>query len=308
MNVSDVPRQLSLWDLMPRIWSSKSVRPAPNPVLRGSLFGLIQKGKDETLKDYVVYKDKDMSVTYDGVALGQADLDVWLCLIQKVGQRFMDASTKTVALELRPSLFMREIGRTGGKSGRIGKNDREWLVKSLKRLTGIITIKTTDNRKGILGGLVKSAAWNDDQDRLVVEIDNTVGYLFSGGYSQMSLSVRKTLMGDDLSLWLQAFIASHRVAGSDLFYSLDVLIERCRSHCGETRKFKYRVTEKMQRLMTLSERQRGFYHWLWQGETLMVFFSERRFQLWIYDNPTVPVPALPEIQSKEENSAFLPLE
>jgi hypothetical protein len=75
MNPNDVPRQLSLWDLMPRIWSSKSVRPAPNPVLRGSLFGLIQRGKDEILKEYVVYKDKDMSVTYDGVALGQADLD-----------------------------------------------------------------------------------------------------------------------------------------------------------------------------------------------------------------------------------------
>jgi hypothetical protein len=215
----------------------------------------------------------------------------------------MDASTKTVALELRPSLFMREIGRTGGKSGRIGKNDREWLVKSLKRLTGIITIKTTDNRKGILGGLVKSAAWNDDQDRLVVEIDNTVGYLFSGGYSQLSLNVRKSLMGDDLSLWLQAFIASHRIAGSDLFYSLDVLIERCRSHCVATRKFKYRITEKMQRLMTLSEQQRGFYRWLWHNDTLMVFFSARRFQLWIYDNPHASVPTLPKMPLSDRDSA-----
>ena len=241
-----------------------------------------------------------MTVLYTGVALGQPDLDVWLCLIQKVGQKFMDPDMKTVTLELRPSQFMREIGRTGGESGRIGSSDRDWLVKSLLRLTGSIVIQSPDRKKGIMGRLVTRAAWNDDQDRLLVEIDNFVGYLFSSGYSQMNLGVRKTLMGDDLSLWLQAFISSHKKSG-EFFYSVETLMARCRSRTPEPRKFKYRVSEKMRRLMGLSPSERGFQRWLWDGDILRVFFSEIRCIRWLDEHPDVRLPR--EEQEKKVDTA-----
>ena len=288
LTLSDDPKtqivQRSLWEVMPHIWQSPNTRPAPNPVLRGSLFGLVKRGEAETLKNFCVFEGKDLSVYYDGVSLGQADMDVWLRLVQMVGQRFLDPATRTVTVEFRPSLFLREIGREGGSHGRIGSHDREWLVQALKRLTGVITIRTTDNRKGIMGGLIKSAAWNDDADRLVVEIDNTVGYLFTGGYSQINLDARKSLMGDDLALWLQAFIASHKGPKATFFYSIQTLMQRCRSKITEPRKFKYRLTEKMEKLMELKADIRGFHNWVMDGDILRVFFSEAHFEHWNYSN------------------------
>lgn len=275
--------QLSLWDVMPSIWQSKTIRPAPNPVLRGNLFGLVKRGSSETLKNFCVFQSKDIIVSYDGMALGQADLDVWLRLIQMVGQRFLDPLTKTVAVELRPSLFLREIGREGGTCGRTGKNDREWLVQALKRLTGVITIQTPDNKKGIMGGLIKTAAWNDEQNRLIVEIDNTIGYLFTGGYSQIILAARKELMGDDLALWLQAFIASHKGPTTSFFYNVTTLMERCRSKITEPRKFKYRLSEKMQKIMDLDPSIRGFHTWVMEGDVLRVFFTIPQFECWRHD-------------------------
>lgn len=272
--------QLSLWDVIPSIWQSKIMRPAPNPVLRGNLFGLVKRGSSDTLKNFCVFQNKDITVTYDGIALGQADLDVWLRLVQMVGQRFLDPLTKTVSVELRPSLFLREIGREGGTSGRTGKNDREWLVQALKRLTGIITIQTADNRKGVMGGLIKTAAWNDEQNRLIVEIDNTIGYLFTGGYSKITLAARKELMGDDLALWLQAFISSHKGPTTVFFYSIETLMQRCRSKIVDPRKFKYRLSEKMCKLMQLDPAIRGFHTWLMDGDILRVFFTIPQFECW----------------------------
>lgn len=270
MNRQQPPASLSMVN---HFWNLENMRPAPNPVLRGNLFGLTPRGSEEHLTDFTVFSDENMTITYDGYALGQADLDVWLRIIQIAGQRFIDSKPKTIAIEIKPSTFLKEIGREGGKSGRLGKNDREWLVRSLKRLCGVITLKTPDDKKGIIGGLIKTAAWNDDQDRLVIEIDNVIGYLFSAQYTLLSTRVRKQLIGDDLSLWLHAFIMAHKGPRSRFFYSVETLMVRCRSRIAEPRKFKYKVSQKMERLMELDPNIRGFHSWLWEKNILHVFYT-----------------------------------
>jgi len=266
---------------LPHFWKLENMRPAPNPALRGNLFGLTPRGSEEYLKDFQVYSDERMTVTYDGFALGQADLDVWLRIIQIAGQRFIDSKPKSIIIDIRPSEFLKEIGREGGKSGRLGKNDREWLVRSLKRLCGVITLRTPDDKKGIIGGLIKSAAWNDDQDRLIVEVDNVVGYLFSAQYTMLSTHVRKQLLGDDLSLWLHAFIMAHKAPRSRFFYNVETLMLRCRSRIAEPRKFKYKVTQKMERLMELDPKIRGFHSWLWEKNTLHVFYTKESAESYV---------------------------
>lgn len=268
-----------MWDIYPVIWNLKDMRPAPNPVLRGNLFGLVPRGKEEVLKNFLVFEDKRMTITYDGVALGQADLDVWLRLIQLAGQRFIDRAAKTIVVDIRPGEFLKEIGREGGKSGHLGKSDREWLVRSLKRLTGIITVKTPDDRKGLIGGLIKGVAWNDEQNRLLVEIDNFIGYLFSARYSLLNSKARKQLLGDDLALWLHAFITAHYGKNEEFFYSVDTLRQRCRSRIAENRKFKYAVGKKMEKLMALPRELRGFAGWSWDRDILHVYFNEKPEQL-----------------------------
>ena len=269
------PQLPSLWDISLPLWNIDRMRLAPNPALRGGLFGMAPRGEEELLKDYLVYEDANLVVTYTGVSLGQADLDVWMRIIQLVGQRFIDRSQKTVAVEITPSAFMRDIGRTGGRSGRIGNNDRDWLVKSLTRLTGAITIRTPDDKKGIVGNLVKGVAWNDEQNRLVVEVDNKIGYLFAARYTMLSSATRIALMGDDMALWLHAFIAAHRGSHgrSEFFYSVDTLREKSRSRIADRSKFKYFITQKMKKLMALPEEQRGFFSWEWENRyTLRVHY------------------------------------
>lgn len=266
----------SMWPVIRSLWNLDNMRIAPNPVLRGSLFGMVPRGSEEVLRDFKVYEDSRIVVTYDGAALGQADLDVWLRLIQIVGQRFVDRKTKSISIEIVPSVFLKEIGRTGGKCGRLGGNDREWLVKSLKRLAGVITVKTPNDRKGIIGSLVKGAAWNDEQDKIVVEIDNIVGYLFAAHYTMISTSARVQLLGDDMALWLHAFIGAHRSrSGGEFYYHVDTLRDKCRSKIADRHKFKYFVTQKMNKLMELPRGTRGFHSWEWEKRTILrVHFEE----------------------------------
>lgn len=255
--------------VLQQMWKLENLRIAPNPALRGSLFGMVPRGSEETLRDFVVYEDANVVVSYDGPALGQADLDVWLRLIQLVGQRFIDRKAKSFSIEITPSVFLKEIGRTGGKCGRLGNSDREWLVKSLKRLAGVVTVKTPNDRKGIMGSLVKGAAWNDDQDRLIIEVDNIIGYLFATNYTMLSTAARTQLMGDDMALWLHAYICAHKSKKGGFFQSIDTLREKSRSKIGERHKFKYFVTQKMNKLMELQPNIRGFHSWEWENKTVL---------------------------------------
>ena len=120
-------RQLNFWDILPVWWKSKKLRPAPNPTLRGSLFGLVKRGEETLLKDLVVYTDKNLEIVYNGPSLGQSDLDVWVYIMQTAGQRFLDPDVRELSLEFSITSFLNEIGRKGAHSG--GSN-KEWLLKS----------------------------------------------------------------------------------------------------------------------------------------------------------------------------------
>ena len=276
--------QISFLSVNPLHWVSDKKRPAPNPIIRGSLFGVLPKQQStQALSNFLVYEDKNIQINYTGPALGQADLDVWLNIVRKIGPRFAEGDKNSV-LEFTPGSFLREIGRTGGVHKRLGKNDRDWLYASLVKLTGTITIATTDAKRGITGGLIRRVAWNDDADKILVDVDNTFGPLFAGGYTCLNPYVRSELKGDDLALWLYAFINSHSCPHAEFFYGLETLMERSRTRIEEPRKFKYRVAQKMKKLMALSQEERGFYDWLWDipGTVLRVFFSEVQMHKYRY--------------------------
>lgn len=271
------------------LWKSKSLRPAPNPVLRGGLFGVSRRGSSAQVKDYLVYEDKNIIITYDGWELGQPDLDVWLALVQKAGQRFLDQTVRSITVELTPSEFLREIGRMGGKHERIGRADRDWLVDSLKRLKGVITIKTPDDKKGRMGGLIDDVYWNDDRNRIVVEVNNIIGYLFAGGYSCINMDVRKKLMGDDLSLWLHNFITSHKSHGtSGMFYSLQKIQEKCRSTMKEMRYFRHLLLKKMERIMQTKTSEDFYEYEVTKDNILWAFYSKSQYFKWCSENGENP--------------------
>lgn len=283
--------QMPFLSVNPMHWISDTKRPAPNPVIRGSLFGILPKQQAaQGLSNFLVYEDKNFQISYTGQALGQADLDVWLNIVRKIGQSFAEGDKSTI-LEFTPSSFLKEIGRTGGVHKRLGRNDRDWLYASLVKLTGTITISTPDAKRGITGGLIRRVAWNDDADKILVDVDNTFGPLFVGGYTCLNPYVRAELKGDDLALWLYAFINSHSGPHTEFFYGLETLMERSRTKIEEPRKFKYRVAQKMKKLMELSKEERGFYDWLWEpGNVLRVFFSEAQMHKWKYQNTLSETP------------------
>lgn len=267
--------QKNFWEILPSFWNSQRLRPIPSPTVRGSLFGLIKRGRHEVLENLEVYSDKNIIITYSGMSLGQADLDVWMYILQKAGQRFTDPSVTYLSLEFQITQFLTAIGRKGGKSGRPGGRDKEWLLESLHRISsGTITVKTPSNERGIVGSLITQAYWDVSKNKLIVDVNSKLGYLFSAKPTLLSVDVRTSLIGDDLALWLYNFITSHKDPYNNMIYGIDTIMKRCRTQTKEHRKFKHRLAEKMERLMAIDEKDRNFHSWVIDGNNLVIFFSK----------------------------------
>lgn len=264
------------------VWDSSHLKPAPNCALRGSLFGIVEK-KAAPFKNKLVYEDDELTIHYDGPQLGQCDFDVWLQIIHLAGRRLFESDGKTIQLSFNPTTFMRSINRVYGERKQIGRNDREWLVASLRRLKGTFTFQNKKYPKGKMASLIHDVEWDDRERNLEVEVNRSIGWLFFRGSTFLSMKTRKALVTDELALWLYSFILSCKTGRGDrhFFYSIEKLRAMSRTSISskDVRKFKYKVGSKMKKIMKIKSDD-DFYHWRWERNVLHVFYCQDQYVTW----------------------------
>jgi hypothetical protein len=253
------------------------LNPAPNVALRGPLFGVMPKGVEKIVKK--IYEDKEYTVRYAGEPLSQADFDVWMELLRRTVVDLKKSGERIVFIEVVPSEFMASIGRVGGKRKNLGKNDRDWLLNSLRKLKGTLTITTPTFSKGWMTSPVHDVEWNDYKIR--IEVNRSIAWLFLAGVTYLDGKTNRALGRDELARWLANYIASHHdeKVGRHLFNTLETLRIKCGSAYPEKelRKLKCQLNKKLVKLGKIRAQIR-FHSWDWDGDVLHVFYNANQLK------------------------------
>lgn len=209
----------------------------PKQMMRSSLFTPISRGRRKYINDMEVATFKEGSVSYTGVQLDQADLDVLLAIIQLLSNFSTSGNVVKMSeitdekgrveysrIKCSSHSFLKLIGRA------TGRENHKWLWKSLQRLTGEldVVIKGHHFAGGILGKRAKEAKSRE----LMIDINQDFVKLFSDGeFSFIDMKVRLELKGD-FTKWLQAFVSTHTGVSS---YSAEKLMDISESSSNSTR-------------------------------------------------------------------------
>lgn len=222
--------QLSL-DLWP-----DAVRGVPNAVLRGALFSVSQRR---------AWADRELLASVDGIEIrfkgqrfNQTDLDLWemlahLARLQPLGDK----------IDFTANAILKALGRGTGKT------QHKQLHEELVRLrAGTAEITWTKEKKTFVGGLIKSAARDDETGRYVVELDKKMFTLYETGYSHVDFSQRQALGNNNLSKWLHGFYSSH---AAPLPYKVQTIKTLCGSTSKDLRDFRRMLKKALDDLVTV---------------------------------------------------------
>lgn len=184
----------------------KEVRVAPNAINRSSIFGVVRRGKRKRLKNIVLATIGETEIAFSGVALDQADKDVWLELIHRAKDGFIKAKKEQKSIEVKFSVrdFLRSIDRT--ESGA----SQSWLMASIERLSEArIKIKYKD--LVYKGPLIVREIQNLETKEVILDIDKAIGELFTQRtITKVGWRTRLSLGSRDIAKWLYDYIQSHR--------------------------------------------------------------------------------------------------
>ncbi|MBO4714373.1 MAG: hypothetical protein J5615_10930 [Fibrobacter sp.] len=184
------PVQLPLWP--------EPVRAVPNGFLRSALFGAIRKGRRHYLDGEQLAALSGVAIRYTGERLDQGDLDVWEGVLHAVRMQSLGSQCRVTSYTL-----LKLIGKTDS-----GKN-RELLHKRITRLRAN-AVEVQQGRYRYIGGLIASAAKDEDTQEWVIELDAKLQPLFAHDqFTQIQWSVRLALAGQPLAQWLHGFFSSH---------------------------------------------------------------------------------------------------
>ncbi len=200
-----------------------AVRAVPNGFLRSALFGAIAKGKRRYIDGEQLASLDGIEICYTGQRLDQGDLDVWESVLHTV--RLQDLGSQC---RLTSYALLKLMGKTD-----TGKN-RATLNKRITRLVAsALTVK--QGRYTYIGGLIRSAAKDEETQEWVIELDEKLRPLFAADqFTQVEWAVRHALDGKPLAQWLHGFYASH---ATPFPIKVETLHRLCGSEAGEMWKF-----------------------------------------------------------------------
>jgi len=184
----------------------KEVRVAPNAINRSSIFGVVKRGKRKRLKNVVLATIGETEISFSGVALDQADKDVFYELLHRAKNGFINATKEQKAIEVRFSTrdFLRSIDRS--ESGA----SQRWLRDSIERLSEA-RIKIRYKNLIYKGPLIVREIENIDTKDIILDIDKAIGELFTQRtITKVGWRTRLALGSKDTTKWLYDYIMSHR--------------------------------------------------------------------------------------------------
>ncbi|TXH60427.1 MAG: hypothetical protein E6Q84_04675 [Thiothrix sp.] len=212
--------QLPLWP--------EPMRGVPNGILRSALFGAIKRGKRRYVERVAIASIDGVSITYSGPRLDQSDLDVWEGALHLA--RLIPLGDK---IEFTEKGFLRLIGRGGVGGENIGKSDREWLRKSLTRLSAN-NVELTQGPYGYGGSLIDEYFRDESTGRYILILNPRLKAMFGrDGWTQVDWSIRQALRGHPLAQWLHGFYSTH---AAPFPLKVETLHKLCGSETGEDAK------------------------------------------------------------------------
>lgn len=209
-------------------------RVAPNICLRSALFGVVGRGRRRWLIDAVIAAQDGYRVIHTGERLDQSDLDVWLAVKYLCAPHPLGTEVRFTA----PQIF-KLLRRADGKQS------REWLKRSLKRLREGSVSMINLRGGGFQGGLIDWWAWDDEAYEFYVVLSPRMAPLFwDEEYTLLAIEQRQKL-SKDLSRWLHGYWSSH-----DRIYSIydTTLIKLCGAEFGRVRDFRSDLREALAEL------------------------------------------------------------
>lgn len=212
--------------------------PTPNVILRSSLFGVVQKGarryEERTLKASL----NGCTVKYTGKQLDQSDLDVWLECIRRCQG---DPLGKTIRFSAHA--FLKSLGQATGKS------QHEWLKSVFLRLRAN-DLDISDGRYHYMGSLVTEQYVDDDTGENCIVLNPKIIALFGDNvWTSLSKTIRFSLKGKSLSLWLYSFYATHNTPHP---MKVQTLKELCGSETKELKKFRQQLSKSLSELVDIT--------------------------------------------------------
>ncbi|ODN40990.1 replication initiator protein A [Piscirickettsia litoralis] len=185
--------------------------PAPNALIRSSVFGVVKRGarKQYTIQNIedswpTLASWKDTKIQFLGFQLDQADLDTWLSLIELAKQHGFGATVSATAYEILKISGKKDTGQT-----------RTWLTASLDRLF-LGRLKIQINSCSYRGSFIDSIAEDGligNDGKYHFTLNKRLMGLFKSGTTALSIEHRRQLKGD-LVKWLSSYIASHAITKS----------------------------------------------------------------------------------------------
>ncbi|MGV0950941.1 MAG: plasmid replication initiator TrfA [Azonexus sp.] len=185
-------------------------RAAPNAVFRSALFpALNNKQTRKFIKDKALFSVSGIEVIFTGEQFDQADLDVYLELLNRAKPLPLGTPIKFSAHSL-----LKDLGRNTGNS------DHKWLHSVLVRLRGG-TVDMTDHKKRYFGGLIEGGFKDELTKQYEITINPKFAVLFGFGmWAAIDRDQRRTLSRNATAKALHAYYSSHAAPGPHRYDTL----------------------------------------------------------------------------------------
>lgn len=212
-----VPAQLPLWP--------EQLRGLPLAALRSALFAPVQRGQRAAMQRATIDSVGSFKIVYTGVTLDTGDLEVYEEILHRA-RRTLGRYTHFRTREL-----LQSIGRAAGKS------QREWLLKSLSRLSAC-ELEVSNGDKAYAGSLIQEQGRDDKAGSHYVMLTPAIAALFDQGYSVRNPEQLRALGNAQLAKWLLGFTANQ---AKPLTFNQDDLARYARSSYTRRRDFRRRL-------------------------------------------------------------------
>ncbi len=179
------------------LWSELQ-RGVPNGFARSALFaGIHGKGRDY-LSDHLIFCQNGIEITYTGIRLTQAHLDVFESIMH-LAREVPEGSV----IHFTAYRLLKLIGRGTGKS------DHVRLRRTLLELTATAIQIKHDGYGTYCGSLLPEWSDRDDDGRFSIHVNRDLIKLFQHGFTLIEWEQRKKLGKKPLAQALHVWLCTH---------------------------------------------------------------------------------------------------
>jgi hypothetical protein len=204
------------------LWPDQ-LRGVPWAALRSALFAPVRRGARSSCQREQIASVGDYRIVYTGLRLDQADLDVYEQVLHLGRNINLGEPVKFKTREM-----LRMLDRA------TGKQNREWLLKSLSRLAAS-EVEISNGKLTYAGSLIHEQGRDEEAGMHYIILNPRLGQLYAQGWHPVRWEERKALRGQQLAQWLHNFIAGQQ---RPLTFMVEDLIKLSDSNYARVRDFR----------------------------------------------------------------------